>query len=294
MTVTGDDKAQTTSADGSREASETQEDLETREATVQAIRDHHRKLGRTMADHALTIGRAVDQLSSPSARQATLVAFCREDVLPHAIAEERTLYAAGARLMETALLVRAMTGEHTALGNLVDAVEQARTPGEIAGAAAALDAMFQSHLEKENDILLPALVDAGVDLGALLAGMHEILGESGHTHGSEQHGSAQGRARGHGGCSCTCGGGHDAADAGDASVEVVEGELDVRRLAHVQRHEEIFATFRALRPREAFVLVNDHDPKPLYYQFAARHPGEFDWGYVESGPDVWRVRIGRL
>jgi hypothetical protein len=27
----------------------------------------------------------------------------------------------------------------------------------------------------------------------------------------------------------------------------------------------------------AFVLVNDHDPKPLYYQLAAENAGEFSW-----------------
>ncbi|MGW5686669.1 DUF2249 domain-containing protein [Nonomuraea sp. NPDC003754] len=43
----------------------------------------------------------------------------------------------------------------------------------------------------------------------------------------------------------------------------------------------------------AFVLVNDHDPKPLYYQFAAEHPGAFTWEYLEAGPEVWKVRIGR-
>lgn len=258
------------------------------QATVQAIRDHHRKLGRTMEDHALTIGRAVDQLSSPSTRQATMVAFCREEVLPHALAEEKTLYATGEKLDGASLLVRAMTGEHTELRELVDALERARTPGEIAGSAAALNAMFQSHLVKENDVLLPALVDAGVDLAALLDGMHEILGESGHAHGTDH---AEEEAQGH---SCACGCGHGDAAGADTSAEVVDGELDVRRLAHGQRHEQIFATFRALRPKEAFVLVNDHDPKPLYYQFAALYPGEFDWGYVESGPEVWRVRIGRL
>jgi uncharacterized protein (DUF2249 family) len=41
------------------------------------------------------------------------------------------------------------------------------------------------------------------------------------------------------------------------------------------------------------VLVNDHDPKPLRYQFEARHVGEFTSDYLESGPKVLRVRIGR-
>lgn len=38
-------------------------------------------------------------------------------------------------------------------------------------------------------------------------------------------------------------------------------------------------------------LVNDHDPKPLYYQFAAERPGTFDWEYQEQGPEVWKVLI---
>ena len=41
------------------------------------------------------------------------------------------------------------------------------------------------------------------------------------------------------------------------------------------------------------MLVNDHDPKPLRYQFEAEHAGQFTWEYLESGPEVWRVRIGR-
>jgi uncharacterized protein (DUF2249 family) len=49
----------------------------------------------------------------------------------------------------------------------------------------------------------------------------------------------------------------------------------------------------AFRRHSGFVLVNDHDSKPLYYQFAAEHEGQFSWGYLEQGPEVWRVRIGR-
>lgn len=44
---------------------------------------------------------------------------------------------------------------------------------------------------------------------------------------------------------------------------------------------------------DAVILVNDHDPKPLYYQFEAEKPGRFGWEYVEAGPEVWRVRITR-
>ena len=48
-----------------------------------------------------------------------------------------------------------------------------------------------------------------------------------------------------------------------------------------------------MAPGEDYVLVNDHDPKPLYYQFEAEHKGDFTWEYLESGPEVWRVDIGR-
>ena len=70
-------------------------------------------------------------------------------------------------------------------------------------------------------------------------------------------------------------------------------ELDVRSLAPAQRHEKIFATYAVLTPGRGFVLVNDHDPKPLRYQFEAQFPGQHTWDYLQAGPELWRVRIGR-
>ena len=70
-------------------------------------------------------------------------------------------------------------------------------------------------------------------------------------------------------------------------------DLDVRSESPARRHDLIFETYDGLGPDEGFVLVNDHDPKPLRYQFEAEHAGEFTWEYLEEGPAVWRVRIGR-
>ena len=70
-------------------------------------------------------------------------------------------------------------------------------------------------------------------------------------------------------------------------------DLDVRNDPPARRHQLIFETYGALEPGTAFVLVNDHDPKPLFYQFSAEYPGIFDWTYEECGPDVWKVRIDR-
>lgn len=71
------------------------------------------------------------------------------------------------------------------------------------------------------------------------------------------------------------------------------GVLDVREMAPRLRHPKIFETFDALEPGGSFVLVNDHDPKPLLYQFTFERAGTFRWRYLEEGPEVWRVEIGR-
>lgn len=69
--------------------------------------------------------------------------------------------------------------------------------------------------------------------------------------------------------------------------------IDVREIPPRDRHPLIFSTWEALEPGAAFAIINDHDPKPLFYQFQAEHPGEVTWDYLASGPEVWQVRIGK-
>jgi uncharacterized protein (DUF2249 family) len=54
-------------------------------------------------------------------------------------------------------------------------------------------------------------------------------------------------------------------------MTTTDQQLDVRAEPPARRHELIFDTYEQLEPGAGFVLVNDHDPKPLYYQFAAEH-----------------------
>jgi uncharacterized protein (DUF2249 family) len=72
---------------------------------------------------------------------------------------------------------------------------------------------------------------------------------------------------------------------------LTERLIDVRPMPPCERHAKIFGTWSELVPGETILLVNDHDPVPLYYQFAAEHTGTFRWNYLEQGPDVFRVRI---
>ncbi len=70
--------------------------------------------------------------------------------------------------------------------------------------------------------------------------------------------------------------------------------LDVRVIPPREKHPTIFQTFAALAPGESFILLNDHDPRPLRYQFEYEHAGQFTWEYVEQGPAVWRVQISKV
>lgn len=80
----------------------------------------------------------------------------------------------------------------------------------------------------------------------------------------------------------------------DDATSTADRLLDVRTEIPRRRHELIFETFGDLATGGSYVLVNDHDPKPLRYQLEAENTGEFSWEYLEEGPEVWRVRIGRI
>lgn len=69
--------------------------------------------------------------------------------------------------------------------------------------------------------------------------------------------------------------------------------LDVRRIIPRERHPLIFQLLDRLAPGQTLVIVNDHDPIPLYYQIQATRLQQYGWRYLESGPEIWRVEISR-
>ena len=77
------------------------------------------------------------------------------------------------------------------------------------------------------------------------------------------------------------------------TTENIKATVDVRTIPPRDRHPLIFNTFDNLSPGDGLLLINDHDPKPLFYQFQAQSKGEFTWNYLEQGPSIWRVRIGK-
>lgn len=69
--------------------------------------------------------------------------------------------------------------------------------------------------------------------------------------------------------------------------------IDVRTIPRMERHPRIFAMVDSLAPGSVFALTSDHDPRPLHYQLEMAFPAQLTWQYLEHGPDVWRVEIGR-
>jgi uncharacterized protein (DUF2249 family) len=312
----------------------------------QAMIAHHAQLRAEVEARVGALRRVVDGGFAWEPAVAELVAYFADEVIPHALAEETTIYAAAALCPELAGTVSEMIAEHRSLVGEVEGLASTESRRSAADDAAVLAELFARHVGKENDILLPALSRASeVDLSGLLGEMQRLttpLGPPGRSDEVEEGSDSESAdldaalltlllrsARGLAGAGQTDQACRLAAEAWrtvragrpdlaarvtavlhglarDATTERVvfrsvpgaasrtaDHELDVRPLAPAGRHEAIFAAYGELEPGTGLLVVNDHDPKPLFYQFEAEHTGEFSWDYVEMGPHVWRVRIGR-
>lgn len=70
-----------------------------------------------------------------------------------------------------------------------------------------------------------------------------------------------------------------------------ETTLDVREMPPSDRHPEIHEAFDALDGGETLVIVNDHDPKPLFYEMQAEVDTFDADGYEveQHGPSEYRA-----
>ena len=82
----------------------------------------------------------------------------------------------------------------------------------------------------------------------------------------------------------------DNSGLGDTGYSVVN-LFDIRPFPPTERHEMFYKAFADIKPGEAFEFINDHDPKPLYYQMEAESKEPFRLEYIEKGPEVWKVRV---
>ncbi len=225
------------------------------ESLVDVVRAHHAELRRKLLEKV----EAWLGTGSPEALR-DLTNFLSGELLGHARAEEAHLYPVVEPLVKAwGRATATMSIDHEFIEDYIRRIQAGPAPEVLRELVLGLRAILLLHLEKEERVYLPLIAD------------HLPAAEQARVLNDLRAGSD--------------------ADAGEEpAAEVI---LDVRTIPPRERHPLIFATFDRLRPGQAFILVNDHDPKPLCYQFDAERPGAFEWTYLEQGPEVWRVRIGR-
>jgi len=248
---------------------------------VDGVKSHHTHLAGALAVQVEALVDAADRGDLPAAGAASLalVRWCQGELVPHALAEEQVMYPRAQEDPRARMLVEAMLAEHRDLLGLVEAIAQATSPVRAAANAQALRSLFDSHLVKENEQILPLLAESSeVSLSEVLGDMHELLG------GQDRGDSAE--AVGEGGCGGGCG-------CGEQDRVGVLPELDARAVPHAIRHATIFGALDSVGAGGGLVLVSPHDPLTLLAQLGQRSPGLFSVDYLERGPERWLLRFIR-
>lgn len=255
-------------------------------AAVEAIEQHHAELFGALTSHveallAAAVAAGPDTTRADEAR-TQLVRWCEHELVPHAQAEEAALYPPAHAMESGRELVVSMIAEHTVITGLVTRIAETSQPVRAASAAVALQVLFESHMTKENEQVLPLLARSReVSLADLLDGMHEELRDSLEpTPDVEAASTTSSPAEAGHACGC-----------GEQDAELPE--LDARLVPHAIRHATIFGALDAVAPGSGMVLVAPHDPLPLLAQLEQRDPGAFEVSYLQQGPDAWRLQMVR-
>lgn len=70
--------------------------------------------------------------------------------------------------------------------------------------------------------------------------------------------------------------------------------INVQQIEPRFRHDTIFQTFEDLAGDESFIIHNNHDPKPVYYQMQEMYGNSFRWEYLQQGPEWWDIRVTKI
>ncbi len=145
-----------------------------------AVEAHHAGMLKRL--HALVAAliqavKAHDTVAEHDAHEV-LVEWCETELVPHALAEEGPLYSGVGAAPEGRLLVAGMLAEHRVIVGLVERLRAAQGV-DAAVAAGGIGEVFALHLEKENRLLMPFIVESsGLSLAESVAGLHELVGEA--------------------------------------------------------------------------------------------------------------------
>ena len=75
---------------------------------------------------------------------------------------------------------------------------------------------------------------------------------------------------------------HFTPEAGPPTVE-----LDMRSVPLLERQARFMSAWKQMPVGALLRLINDREPRPLYYLFQATQRGRFEWCYEKEGPEEW-------
>ena len=72
--------------------------------------------------------------------------------------------------------------------------------------------------------------------------------------------------------------------------------VDIREIMpHQNKYPTVQKTFETLKIGEKMELINDHDFHPMFqYKLPLDFPEQYEWTYLEEGPEVWRVAVTKI
>ncbi|MGZ3773892.1 MAG: DUF2249 domain-containing protein [Pseudobdellovibrionaceae bacterium] len=70
--------------------------------------------------------------------------------------------------------------------------------------------------------------------------------------------------------------------------------IDIQKLPAGNRSIFINKTFQNLALGETLTLVNDCDPLPSLLQDGNSTGGDFEYEYLEKGPDRWAIQLKKI
>ncbi len=151
--------------------------MTTTNATVLELMEaHHASLVDGAQTRIDALAAAVRGPGTHAEAAADLITYLAGEVLPHAEAEEHSVYRAASSRADLAPTIVTLEDEHRRLAAAIEQLARAREGNAIASAAAAVGELFISHVARENEfVLAPLASDPGVDLGELLREMQHFL-----------------------------------------------------------------------------------------------------------------------
>jgi hemerythrin-like domain-containing protein len=142
-------------------------------ALAEELEAHHAEMIRTLDGLSTALAHAASAGDGAEDVKHDLERWVADVLVPHAAEEEQTTYRAAGELPEGKLLITSMLAEHELIRLVARHMSEADDPVAAGAFARALFHTFDSHQRKENDIVLPLLMDAdSVSLTDVMSSAH--------------------------------------------------------------------------------------------------------------------------